>query len=208
MGRRLAGWIGGMAAVAALPAACGKGEKEGDVPAKTGAYRDFLTVDIYDAQANFQGTQSGRFARMLKDCFNMELNLIFPNVAGGGETLYETRAANGNPGDLIFVRADRNYLRDLVRSGLAPYLSGEENLERYQDAIRSCSGLSGQEGLWAVPSEISEKATDETSESAELTNGRTFALTFMRRSVGDRCAEDRNPGGSAPGAEGDAGCGG
>lgn len=187
MGRRLAGWIGGMAAVAALPAACGKGEKEGDVPAKTGAYRDFLTVDIYDAQANFQGTQSGRFARMLKDCFNMELNLIFPNVAGGGETLYETRAANGNPGDLIFVRADRNYLRDLVRSGLvmdlAPYLSGEENLERYQDAIRSCSGLSGQEGLWAVPSEISEKATDEPSESAELTNGRTFALTFMRRSV-------------------------
>lgn len=111
MGRRLAGWIGGMAAVAALPAACGKGEKEGDVPAKTGAYRDFLTVDIYDAQANFQGTQSGWFARMVKDCFNMELNLIFPNVAGGGKTLYETRAADGNPGDLIFVRADRNYLR-------------------------------------------------------------------------------------------------
>lgn len=46
-------------------------------------YKEFITVDVFDAQANFQGIQSGWFAKVVKDRFNMELNIIAPNVAGG-----------------------------------------------------------------------------------------------------------------------------
>ena len=56
--------------------------------------------------ANYQGIQSGWFAKIVKDKFNMELNIIAPNVAGGGDTLFQTRSAAGDLGDLILTNAD------------------------------------------------------------------------------------------------------
>lgn len=50
-------------------------------------YQEFITVDVFDTVANYQGTQSGWFAKVVKDKFNMELNIIAPNVAGK-ETLF------------------------------------------------------------------------------------------------------------------------
>lgn len=142
MGRRRAGWIGGLAA-------CGRGDT---TQAGDRSDSEFLTVDVFASQANYQGIQSGWFASAVRERFNMELNLISPNTAGGG-----------------------NDLSDMVQAGLVldlvPYLSGEENLTRYQSAIESCSDLAGQEGLWAVPSEISLLPADEPSESTEPTNG-------------------------------------
>lgn len=70
-------------------------------------YKEFITVDVFDAQANFQGIQSGWFAKVVKDRFNMELNIIAPNVAGGGDTLYGIRSAAGNLGDLVIVSGER-----------------------------------------------------------------------------------------------------
>ena len=62
------------------------GETEG-----SSKYKDFITVDVFDSMANYQGIQSGWFAKIVKDKFNMELNIIAPNVAGGGDTLFQTR---------------------------------------------------------------------------------------------------------------------
>ena len=74
----------------------GRKEKENECP-----YEEFIVVDVFDDLANFQGIQSGWFAKVVKDKFNMELNIIAPNVAGGGNTLYEIRSAAGNLGDLL-----------------------------------------------------------------------------------------------------------
>ena len=49
-------------------------------------YEEFIVVDVFDSLANFQGIQSGWFAVIVKDKFNMELNIIAPNVSGGGDT--------------------------------------------------------------------------------------------------------------------------
>ncbi len=73
-------------------------------------YPEFITVDVFDSQANYQGIQSGWFAKIVKDKFNMELNIIAPNVAGGGDTLFQTRSANGNLGDLILTNANKGRL--------------------------------------------------------------------------------------------------
>ena len=91
---------------ATVPEAQGQQAAE-SVSGENSKYEEFLTVDVFDSQANYQGIQSGWFAKIVKDKFNMELNIIAPNVAGGGDTLFQTRSAAGNLGDLIFTSADR-----------------------------------------------------------------------------------------------------
>jgi multiple sugar transport system substrate-binding protein/putative aldouronate transport system substrate-binding protein len=139
-----------------------------------GPYEDFLTIDVYDSQANFQGIQSGWFAKVVKDKFNMELNIIAPNVAGGGETLYQTRSANGNLGDLIIINADKSKLKDMVQAGLvynmADLIGNCKNLEEYADAIAACSTLAGKEGTWAIPSEVSHNNPTDPGEVSDPTN--------------------------------------
>lgn len=126
-------------------------------------YKDFITVDVYDGQANYQGIQSGWFAKIVKDKFNMELNIIAPNVAGGGDTLYQTRSAAGDLGDLIIMQATSNKLQDLVDSGLVvdmtDMLAGQDSLSKYKAAIdftntSNCSVA----GTWCIPSQVSERS--------------------------------------------------
>ena len=81
-------------------------------------YEEFIVVDVFDGLANYQGVQSGWFAKLVKDKFNMELNIIAPNVAGGGDTLFETRAAAGDIGDLIICSGESGNLPDMVTAGL------------------------------------------------------------------------------------------
>lgn len=73
--------------------------------------------------------------RIVKDKFNMELNIIAPNVAGGGDTLFQTRSAAGDLGDLILTNADGGRLQNLVTAGLVmdmtDLLADKENVHRY-----------------------------------------------------------------------------
>lgn len=137
-------------------------------------YPEFLVIDVFDSQANYQGIQSGWFGKIVKDKFNMELNIIAPNVAGNGETLYQTRSANGNLGDLILINADKNRLKDLVQAELVinmePYMGECLNLQKYMDAIDITSELAEAEGKWAVPSMISTMPSTEPSQATDPMN--------------------------------------
>lgn len=145
-----------------------------NVSQHNGPYEDFITVDVFDSQANFQGIQTGWFGKIVKDKFNMELNIIAPNVAGGGDTLYQTRSANGNLGDLIITNLDGSRLKDMVSAGLildmTDYISECENLQNYEQAITEASALAEQDGTWAVPSEISSLSATEPAEATDPTN--------------------------------------
>ena len=74
-------------------------------------YKKEITVDVFDAMANYQGVQSGWFAKVVKDKFNMKLNIIAPNVAGGGDTLFQTRSTAGNLGDLVIIGTENGKLK-------------------------------------------------------------------------------------------------
>ena len=117
-------------------------------------YEDFITVDVFDGQANYQGTQSGWFAQLVKEKFNMELNIIAPNVAGGGDTLFQTRSAAGDLGDLILTNADGGRLQNLVTAGLVmdmtDLLADAENVHRYDTAIESTNSLVEEDGIYAI----------------------------------------------------------
>lgn len=137
-------------------------------------YEEPITIDIFDSLANYQGIQSGWFAHIVKEKFNMELNIIAPNVAGGGNAMYETRAAAGNLGDLIICGGNNNNLQDLVTAGLvmdmSELLQGKDILQ-YETAIRNLNDPVSDTAIYALPTELSLKDCMEPSESSEPTYG-------------------------------------
>ena len=137
-------------------------------------YEDFIVVDVFDSLANFQGTQSGWFAKVVKDKFNMELNIIAPNVAGGGDTLYEIRSASGDLGDLLIIGANNGRLENLVTAGLVidmkDYLKGKDIMQ-YEFALRDLNNIVSEDGIYAIPSELSTNTPLTPSETSELTYG-------------------------------------
>lgn len=138
-------------------------------------YKDFITVDVFDELANYQGIQSGWFAKVVKDKFNMELNIIARNVAGGGETLYQTRSAAGDLGELIVLDNSNGKLNDLVTSGLvmdcSDLMKDKDIIKNYSNAIEIMNKGLNKEGIWAFPNSISSEPATEPSEGLEPTFG-------------------------------------
>lgn len=164
------------AMVVSMLSGCGSSNSNAqDEEANTSGYDDFITVDVYDELANYQGIQSGWFAKIVKDKFNMELNIIAPNVAGGGDTLYQTRSAAGDLGDLIIIDTQNGKLNDLVDSGLlldcTDLISDKDIYQNYQNAIDVMNEGTSEEGIWAFPNSVSTEAATEPSEGLEPTFG-------------------------------------
>ncbi len=151
--------------------------KAADAGEKTGAekYSKFITVDVFDGLANYQGIQSGWFAKIVKDKFNMELNIIAPNVSGGGMTLYQTRSAAGDLGDLVIYSADGGRLDEMVTAGLLTdmkdLIANKENLNKYKAGIDSLNSLINNTGIYGIPSSVSEQPATNPSEGLDPTFG-------------------------------------
>lgn len=157
----------------------GCGSKKEECP-----YEDFIVVDVFDCLANYQGIQSGWFAKIVKDKFNMELNIIAPNVVGGGDTLFETRSAAGNLGDLLITSGENGILQDMVTAGLVldmePYIK-DRDIMRFETAIRSLNQEINPEGIYAIPSEVSVNAPTVPGESLEPTYGPYIRWDLYKR---------------------------
>ncbi|MBM7565836.1 sugar ABC transporter substrate-binding protein [Paenibacillus sacheonensis] len=73
-----------------------------------------ITITVFDNAANYQGEQTGWYGKLVKDKFNITLNILAPQVAG--DQLYKTRTAAGDLGDLLIV--DNSQLEELIPAGL------------------------------------------------------------------------------------------
>ncbi len=143
-------------------------ERSDSFDAKT--YEKTLTIDVFDTLANYQGIQSGWFAQLVLDKFNMRLNIIAPNIAGGGDTMYQTRTAAGELGDLIICNGNNSNLQELVRAGLLYDMSGllkDKDIMQYELAIRALNDPISDTAVYAVPSEISLRTCLDHSENEE-----------------------------------------
>lgn len=158
-----------MAATAVL-GGCGKDDKKKS-SSSNGKYDEFITVDVFDSLANYQGMQSGWFAKIVKDKFNMELNIIAPNVAGGGDTLFQTRSAAGDLGDLVIVGTDNGKFKNMVTAGLltdmTDLLKDKDVYKNYKDAITNANEMTEQDGIWGIPSEISNQSPEVSTDGIE-----------------------------------------
>ena len=61
-----------------------------------GKKSETITLDVYSQLANYSGVQTGWIADILKEKFNVKLNII-PE----GDGVYETRMEEGNLGDIV-----------------------------------------------------------------------------------------------------------
>lgn len=147
------------------------GTGDGKESGSNSKYEEFITVDVFDSLANYQGIQSGWFAQVVKDKFNMELNIIAPNVAGGGDTLFQTRSAAGNLGDLIICGTDNGKFKNMVTAGLLADMSDlikdKDVYKNYETAITNANEMTEAEGIYGIPSEISVQAPTISTDGIE-----------------------------------------
>lgn len=105
---------------------------------------EVITLDVYNMLANYSGMQTGWIADILKEKFNVRLNII-PDGSG----VYETRMESGNLGDIIVWGADADRYANAVKGGLL-YDWNEDDIlsefgsyikEKMPDAITRNQGL-------------------------------------------------------------------
>ena len=142
-------------------------EKKADNGDSSAASDETLVVEVYDEAANYQGTQTGWFAKVVKDRFNIELNIIAPQVAG--DAVYQTRTATGNLGDIVLL--DPGHFVDCVNAGLIKDISGEikncSNLMEFDKQITTYnSGISTTGAVYGIPCEMTN--TSPTSFSDDV----------------------------------------
>lgn len=151
---------------------------------RTSAYKEFITVDVYDEFANYQGIQSGWFAKVVKDRFNMELNIIAPNISGG-DAVMQTRAAMGSLGDLLVVNTANGKFNTMVDAGLVMdctgFIKDKDIMKKYGDAISKTNKLAGNKGIYGFPNSISSQGATEPSEVMDPTFGPYIRWDYYKK---------------------------
>jgi multiple sugar transport system substrate-binding protein/putative aldouronate transport system substrate-binding protein len=162
------------APAAAEAATTAASDASAEPAAKT--YDEFITIDVFANQANYQGIASGWWAEYVKKKFNMELNVLAPNVAGGGDTMFQTRSAAGNIGDIVMVGSENGRLADCIKAGLMYDITSMVNtsqyVKNYPKAIKMIQDVSGvSDKIYAIASQASTSSPTTPSEGLDLTYG-------------------------------------
>ena len=185
-GKKLISLLCAGAMTASLLAGCGSSSKSADSSAASGSEKgtettaeadstdstasdgDTMTIEIFDVAANYQGVQTGWFAKVVKDRFNIELNIIAPQVAG--DAIYQTRSSSGNLGDILILESGQ--FKECVDAGLIKDISADiwnySNLADYKDQIDVLNnGLEGNDNgaTYGIPTEM--LSTSPTSYSQD-----------------------------------------
>ena len=162
-----------MAVSAALLCSCGNGKKASKVVDDNAP----MTLEIFDVAANYQGMQTGWFAKVVKDKFNIELNIIAPQVAG--DSIYQLRSSSGNLGDIVLL--DATQFQDCLEAGLIKDISDKikdcPNLMKFDTQIKALNtGLPGNSAgkYYGIPTEMMD--TSPTS----FTQERIYSLPQFR----------------------------
>ena len=131
--------------------------------------REELTIEIYDKAANYQGVQEGWFAQVVKERFNIKLNIIAPQVAG--DAIYQTRVSTGNLGDIVIL--DQNEFTDCLSQGLIKDITAEyqntKYLKEFDDQIMTFNkGIPNntESKVYGFPTEMTNTSpTDRTDDT-------------------------------------------
>lgn len=114
---------------AVILSGCESASQQTDTPAAGTAidHSKPLTITVFDNAANYQGEQTGWYGKLLKDKFNLTLNILSPQVAG--DQLYKTRSAAGDLGDLLII--DNSQLEELIPAGLVMDITDKVKNTKY-----------------------------------------------------------------------------
>ena len=129
-----------------------------------GKQQELLELDVFAGRANYQGEQKGWYGKIVQDKFNLKLNIIAPNVSGGGNMLFESRLTAGRVGDIIITSYQN--MKECVAAGeladLTPYLEKTAYLKQYMDVIRQMNMQNGyEEAIYIIPTAMSSMPATE-----------------------------------------------
>lgn len=95
-----------------------------------------ITLDVFSNLANFAGEQPGWFAKVVKDKFNIKLNII-----SGGQQKASTMLASGDLGDIAIAIGGDDY-KDAIKAGLLLDWKKDGLLDKYGKDILANAGKS------------------------------------------------------------------
>ena len=88
-----------------------------------------VTLTVFSTLANYAGDQPGWFAKLIKDKFNIKLNIIASNLAGGQQKI-GTMMASGDLGDIVVGLGGRDYT-DAIKAGMLLDWKKDGMLDKY-----------------------------------------------------------------------------
>jgi len=94
--------------------------------------RKLYKIDVYTQLGNYAGKQVGWFAKIVKDKFNIEMNII-PTADG----VFQTRMASGRLGDLILFGNNTGEYLDAIEAGMLLDWLQNDLLENYGKDIKA-----------------------------------------------------------------------
>lgn len=127
---------------------------------------DVITLDVYSQTSNWSGLQTGWYAALLKDKFNVELNII-PDEDG----TYETRTESGNLGDIIAWGQNGDEYKSAAALGLLYNWEEDDLCKEYgptiyaeaQDALECNREISGTGEVYGIGYNLALSEEDHQS---------------------------------------------
>ncbi len=175
------GNTGGNAKPTAAPTTEGGESPPSDAP------REELTITVFSMLANYAGEQPGWFAKMLKDKFNIKLNIIASNLAGGQQKI-ATMMASGDLGDLVVFGSNGEDYQDAIKAGLLLDWNKDDLLNKYgPDILKNASQaieanktqFGGGTAVYGIGHDIG--SGDGPSEGADMTFGPNLRWDLYQR---------------------------
>ena len=125
-----------------------------------------MVIYIYDTATDYAGIQEGWYADVIKERFNIKLNIITPWVEGASS--FEESLQNGNPGDIVIL--NRPEFETCVNAGIlrdiTDDLANYPNLVTYKDQIVSFNKKLeiNDDRLYGIPSQMTNTSPTTYSE--------------------------------------------
>ncbi|WP_442052042.1 extracellular solute-binding protein [Paenibacillus sp. 2TAB19] len=139
--------------------------------------REEITIDVFSMLSNFAGEQSGWYAKLIKDKFNIKLNIIASNLEGGGDTKFATMMASGDLGDLVVFGDDGQKYLDAIKAGMLVDWTKDGLLDTYGKNIlqyapkaieKNKANFGGGSSVYGIGFDVGDNK-DGPSEGQDLT---------------------------------------
>lgn len=140
-----------------LMAGCGKRAVPASEP---------MVLEVYDSLSDYEGMQQGWYASALREKFNIELRFM-TREEKKERNLLEPLQEEELP-DLIFYSGEEGDLEKMVEAGnlfeMEALLEGTEIAE-YKDALKALNEPAAEDGIYAVPGQVSRLSPETPSEA-------------------------------------------
>lgn len=125
-----------------------------------------ITLTVYSQLANYSGEQIGWFAQVMKEKFNVVLNIV-----SDGDGVFVTRMESGNLGDIVIFGGDSTDYLQAIENGMLFDWNEDNLLENYGSyikenmgkALEKNAGLSSDGTIYGFGHGVATSAIDHES---------------------------------------------